>query len=202
MPMTHFRQLKRHSFQLLEIMVAAFLVVVCAAPVIRIYSTIYVQQQKIAEINSLNRIVHHIHFLLIEKMYKHAIPMEQILSTQRFPVEENEVKEPLQKLGYHAFYTFSDYQKKGVKKKEEGDKPVQNLVTLTVTLTPHHSRPTDREGGILSYPYKVFISTSDQELPAPIQSEDTPSTEEIEEDSSEDLDNKPSKPLAERKDKG
>lgn len=171
------RRSKKRNFQLLEIMVAAFIILICAAPAIRIYTSTFLQQQDILKDNQSDHLSHLIHANIIEKLYKKDIPFQDILDKKRFSVDSSELQKQLQRFGFDAFYSFERYESKKREKKDK--KPSMYLVSLKITIVDKKSK--DKK----DYNYKIFIDVSGQpsQLQKNIDEENIP-IEEI--DDSED----------------
>src|SRR5215203_2963300 len=63
------RKLKRH-FQLLEILIALFLVATCAIPIMSSFVRIYLEQRKMQDDIQRDHLLHLAHAKLIEYLYK------------------------------------------------------------------------------------------------------------------------------------
>jgi|GEM_PF-3991261 len=89
---------KRH-FQLLELMVAAFILLICIAPVMRIFTSIYQSQQSIIRENQRDHLAHHVHAEVVERLYKREISIDDI-ENQLIFLSDPELNEQLKALSY------------------------------------------------------------------------------------------------------
>lgn len=96
---------KRH-FQLLEVMIAMLLILICVIPSFQIYVNINKQQANVIRVNQRDHLVHLIHADLIEKLYKQMISLDQILARFQAPFEGEELKKKLEEIGYEAVYSL------------------------------------------------------------------------------------------------
>ena len=99
------RSRKRH-FQLLELMVAAFILLVCIAPTMRIFTNMYLSQQNIIRENQRDHLAHMVHAQVTEMLYRRQIALEET------PNKLIELKDPklntlLQKFSYQCEGTFT-----------------------------------------------------------------------------------------------
>lgn len=159
-----FKVLKKLRFQLLEVMVAIFILLLCAAPAIHIYTNTFMNQQKMIRENQRDHLVHHIHAYVTEQLYKKAIPFQQLLENTEIAVEDSELKAALSKIGYEGFYCFSNIRKK--KARGENSKPTKYLVTLTIRLndllpTKNTMVSTNEDKHKALYIYKIYIDASE-----------------------------------------
>jgi hypothetical protein len=81
---------KQH-FQLLEVMVAIFLIVVCALPVLNAYVGMNKAQFDSARTSQRDHLVHLVHGRIVEELYCNRIPWEEI---------EHSKQEELERLGH------------------------------------------------------------------------------------------------------
>ena len=144
----------KRYFQLLEIMVAAFIILICAAPALRIYTSTFLQQQDILKVNQSDHLSHLIHANIIEKLYKQEIPFQDILDKKRLSVDDSELNKELQLFGFEAFYSFQGSDSKKREKKDK--KPSMYLVSLLITIVDKKSKDEKK------YDYKIFIDVSGQ----------------------------------------
>lgn len=141
-------------FQLLEVMVAIFLIVVCAAPALKIHIALYLEQNHILRENKRDHLVHLVHAAVVEKLYKNEIPIQNILTSQIMAFEDNatdsmnSIKQQLDKLYYHCQYSF----------KLDSDKPKKKLVKLIIEMKDLKKK----KNAVFNYNYLVFISLTGQ----------------------------------------
>lgn len=91
---------RKHHFQLLELMVAAFILLVCIAPAMRIFTSIYQAQQEIVRENQRDHLAHLVHSKVVELLYKRQLHISE--ATKGHPVEIKDVEliTQLQKFSY------------------------------------------------------------------------------------------------------
>lgn len=155
--LTKKRRVKRH-FQLLEVMVAAFIILICAVPALKIFTTIYVEQKEVVRENQRDHIARLIHANMIEQLYKRAIPLEEVLGEGEKPVADPQLQKLLNHWAYQGTYAFSD-AKAYIKKGEE--KASKYLVKLTITLNDASNRKKDKKSPTptQTYDYTVYIDS-------------------------------------------
>lgn len=147
--------LKRH-FQLLEVIVAAFILLVCAAPALKVFTNIYIEQQEVVRENQRDHIARLIHADVVEQLYKRTIPLDDLRDRREREVITPELKALLKKWSYEGTYVFTnvrEYKKKGE------EKPIKYLVDLTIGM-----RDTSKRGAIKNktppdYDYEIYINS-------------------------------------------
>lgn len=97
---------KRH-FQLLEVMVAIFLIMVCAVPAFKILTQVYQEQAAVVRINQRDHLVHLIHAKVVEQLYKRAIPLSEIMEGMHAKFTDTDLQPELERLKYEASYDLS-----------------------------------------------------------------------------------------------
>ena len=121
------RKHKRH-FQLLELMVAAFILLICIAPVMRIFTMMYLSQHDIVSENQRDHLAHMAHAKSVEKLYKRQIILEKGSEIQSIPVDDSDLIAQLKKFGYELEVFLAPvafHQKKG---EEHPDKYLRQIV--------------------------------------------------------------------------
>lgn len=134
------RKFRRH-FQLLEVMIAIFILLVCAAPAMQIYTSMFKGQQTIVRENQRDHLARLIHAKVTEQLYKRAIPLEQFVEAKQTPVDDPELEQKLKDLSYKAYYSVSIAAKTPSKGEE---KPNKYLVQLVITIRDVSSNPPSR----------------------------------------------------------
>lgn len=109
-PPNKIRYHKRH-FQLLELMVAVFILLVCIAPAMRIYTTMYQSQQAIIRENQRDHLAHTMHAKFTELLYQQKVPLKQMMSGESsvLGIGDTELNEMRQTsaYGYDVSGTFT-----------------------------------------------------------------------------------------------
>ena len=124
------RTRKRH-FQLLELMVAAFILLVCIAPVMRIFTSMYLSQHEIIRQNQRDHLAHVIHAELTEQLYKRQIALPSEEKAQPIVLSDSDILDQLKKLSYQLtgeLTIVNFYTPKGQ------DHPVKYLAKLVIKL--------------------------------------------------------------------
>src|ERR1700733_14521161 len=98
-PMKRIRKHKRH-FQLLELMVAAFILLICIAPTMRIFTNMYLSQHEIVRENQRDHLVHLIHAQITEQLYKRQIVLPEGAESHPIDLTDPELIGQLEKYHY------------------------------------------------------------------------------------------------------
>lgn len=167
------KRLKR-PFQLLEVMVAIFLLLVCIAPAIHIFSNLYKQQQESAREYKQDLMANAVHAAIVEKLYQKELAFDTIFEDSWKPLESDELQKQLSDSGMQASYRFIETSKpKRIKK----GSLFKYLTTLEVSITPLFQRSSNEAS---SYLYKVYIETKIPPAESEeIQDEDEKQSEEL-----------------------
>lgn len=178
----HFR---RH-FQLLELMVAVFILLICIAPAMQIFTSIFKSQQEIVRENQKNHIIHLMHAKFTEQLYKRLISFEDIRNQKDINLTDPDLVELLEK----SFFTCSGVF--GIEKsyKPKGqDKPVEYLCKLEIKVTDKLAKqskgkgsPSGQENPCETYDYYIYVDT----LPDEGDNDEEDEEEEIDEEEDED----------------
>lgn len=146
---------RRQHFQLLEVMVAVFLILLCATPALQVYTNMYKEQAQIARINQRDHLVHLIHAKIIEQLYKRAIPLDEIIAGVEKPFEDEELQSELNRLKYGASYHLSVLRPVREKKRATADRLHSQLLIQMKDM----SRPIkpDEKPNVINYSYEVYI---------------------------------------------
>ena len=197
---------KRH-FQLLELMVAAFILLICIAPTMKIFTNIYKSQKEIIRINQRDHLAHLVHAKFTEQLYKRTIPLKDIDVGNPIILKDVELNEFLQK--YFFDYSGTFFLKPHAKK---GESPDCYLCELKIEIIDTLIKPKEPSGdhqsnGISStqnsavgtYDYSIFIDTvavsednkpkdnkQNQHLEADDEEEDEDDDDDDDEDEDED----------------
>lgn len=102
----HLRNKRRH-FQLLELMIAVFILLLCVVPTVKIFTSIYLSQQEMVRKNDRDHMARRIHAKLMEKLYKREIPLSVVGLSIPVDLQDNDIETQLQKLRYKFSGTFS-----------------------------------------------------------------------------------------------
>ena len=99
---------KRRHFLLLEVMIAMFLILLCAVPALKLYVDMYLAQRDTVRIYARDQVAEQIHATLIERFYKNTIALESLLSDHNteHPLNDPPCEEALKKLGFTCHCTL------------------------------------------------------------------------------------------------
>ncbi len=149
----------RRHFQLLEVMVAVFLILLCAAPALRIYTNMYKEQAQVARVNQRDHMVHLIHAKVIEQLYKRTIPLDEILAGVEKPFEDEELQPELNRLKYEASYHLSILLPVREKKRATSKRLHSQLLIQMKDLS-HLTKPDTPT--VFNYAYEVYIDRGEK----------------------------------------
>ena len=136
-------QRHKHHFQLLELMVAAFILLICVAPTMRIFTSMYQAQQVIIRDNQRDHLVHLIHATFTEQLYKRTITLEGVKKGQPIVLEDYELEKLLKDFGYDFTGTFTLLKSSTPKGQE---KPSMYLGQIQIKIKDTLHKPKPQEG--------------------------------------------------------
>jgi Tfp pilus assembly major pilin PilA len=149
---------KRH-FQLLEVMVAVFLILLCAVPALEVYTNMYKQQAFVNLAYKKDHLVRLIHSHLVEKLANNEIALEEIFQGREFDVNQTELKKALRKIGYEAHYQF-----KITFPKNDSQQLTKNRLLAEMTIQMKKKKGVTqaflekgKEDQVTDYTYSVYI---------------------------------------------
>jgi Tfp pilus assembly protein PilE len=125
------RQRHKRHFQLLELMVAAFILLICIAPTMRIFTSMYQSQQEIIRENQRDHLAHLVHAKFIEQLYKRQISLEEVMQSKIIALTDPELISQLQKFAYECVGTFIIVDSYTPRNQE---KPTMYLAQLVIKL--------------------------------------------------------------------
>lgn len=175
---------KRH-FQLLELMVAAFILLICIAPTMKIFTNIYKSQIEITRVNQRDHLAHMAHALFTEDLYKRKISLKDLDESKPINLTDSEFIELLKKFNFDCCGKFSliPYTKKG----EES--PKAYLGKLEIEIKDKIKNPKDQS---MVYDFNIFIDTvidktknNEKEAAEEEEEADVDDESEVEEDEEE-----------------
>lgn len=114
--MQKFTKQHKHHFQLLEVMIAVFLIMICVVPTFEIFTNMYKHEADANLINQRDHYVRLVHAHLIEKLYKNEIPIEEIARGFQSDLSDSDLNEKIKKIGYTCSYEIKG---EGIKRKEK-----------------------------------------------------------------------------------
>lgn len=148
-------------------MIAVFILTVCLAPTLRIFTNMYLSQQQIVRENQKSHLVHIAHSKVVEKLYKREIPIMDISAKKIHPIDDPDIKELLKETPFQLSYELS-IEKEGKVNKEEEDEStgekkevVDYLCKLNIQVQELNSRrePCSEE----NFEYYIYIDTRSEE---------------------------------------
>lgn len=150
----------KHHFQLLEVMIAAFILIVCVAPTMEIFTNLFREQQRIVQQNQRDHLAKKLYAQIVEQLYKRTLPLDFLFDRKTNQIDQGDLKAELDQIGYEGFYSFTDLRKKKSKGKEETN---CYLATLTVVMKEKNPPKKGYSGqnptGETRYTYKIFIDS-------------------------------------------
>lgn len=98
-------KVKRKSFfQLLEVMIALFILMICAVPIMQTYVQMHIQEKDMEQLVKRNQLVHEIHAKLIEKLYTETQTIANFENERTEEIKDEELEKKLKDLGYKGHY--------------------------------------------------------------------------------------------------
>lgn len=146
---------KRH-FLLLELMVAAFILLICIAPTMRIFTSIFQEQQEIIRENQGDHIAHLVHAIVTERLYKHEIKFSEDTKAEAIPLSDTDLQKELDKYGYTVQAALTIIE--SVKHKEENhpNKYLAQLVIKLIDTSPKAESRAKAQNFINQDPHDTF----------------------------------------------
>lgn len=139
--MKRMRRHKRH-FQLLELMVAAFILLVCIAPTMRIFTNMYLSQQEVIRENQRDHLAHHVHAKITELLYKRQLHIPIGDNNPAVVLSDSELIDELQKFCYTCEASLTVIDSTTPKDQEH---PSRYLVQLVVKLKDVSPKAKDKK---------------------------------------------------------
>ncbi|WP_068468576.1 hypothetical protein [Candidatus Protochlamydia phocaeensis] len=151
-----FKKRQKRCFQLLEVMVAVFLILLCAIPALQIFTNIYKEQAEVVRINQRDHLAHLIHAKLVELLYKRTIALEEIWEGKQGSFTDPDLQPQLKKLSYDASYAFAVLEPKKLETQQQSDK---YLVRLTIKMKDSSKKKISEQSPPLEthYDYLLYI---------------------------------------------
>lgn len=137
---------RNRPFQLLEVMIAMFLVALCALPLIQPHVYMFEQEQKAIRLLEVDHAASLVYADIVETLYENKIDWDQIVDKSvRHPINSPE----LTNLGYEGYYTFDKLLSKPP---EEPPEETNYLMNVSLVLNPRGESRISK-----LYEYLVFI---------------------------------------------
>ena len=122
---------KRH-FQLLEVMIAMLLIVICVAPALHIYTNLYKQETQTAQRYEADHLARLLYVTIIESLYHNEISLDEIQSGIETSLDHSKYGAELKKIGYRGWYCLAKVKEKKVKSAKVQE--LRYLVAITIYL--------------------------------------------------------------------
>lgn len=149
----HFRRVRRRAFLLLEVLIGAFLIILCLVPFLEVQTAVYRQEGAIVTRYKVDSLFDAMHVHLVERLYHRDFSMEGLLSEIPLRALEDEpLVQEAEQLGYRPFYAFRFFMKQPVLTSAK-----QILVDLSIVLEPL------RGAAKIERMYRVYLSLQEQE---------------------------------------
>ena len=172
-------------------MVAIFILLVCLAPTMRIFTNIYKAQHNIVRENQKDHLVHLIHAKFTEQLYQRKISLEEMEGESEITLKDDDLDKMQKKY-------FLDWKGKFALKgriPKEKKHPVEYLCKLEIEVwdVDKNVRPKE-ENSMSRKPYEIYIyittkmEASDEDEDQENQTERTGDDPEEEEDAEEEED--------------
>lgn len=152
--MKYLRLKKKLHFQLLEIMIAVFLMSICIVPLLKSYVFMHLEQKEIKRSADRNQLVHEIHSKALEKLYNEPpnfIELENGLLAYDF---DGEITNKLKALHYEGKYQLKLQQKR---KRSE---TYHLLIELIISLKDLKEKNVGEEAKSKEFIYYVYARRS------------------------------------------
>lgn len=167
-PMKRIQKGHRRHFQLLELMVAVFILLICIVPAMRVFTSIYQSQQAIIRENQRDHLAHLVHANITEKLYKNQIPFGKEIESEVIALTDPELTELLQKFSYHCEGTLEIMRSYIPQGQELPTKYLGKLTIKMKDITFQKKRKTHKKFGNENssetfYDYFVYIDAGEME---------------------------------------
>lgn len=157
---------------LLEVLIAFFIVVMCALPLIFPHVVIYKEQQQFTSKIELDLAVNKFYAEIVQKLYRNEIPWNDIEQSRELSIDDDFLRraEYLRYLPYIGRYQFQEVRRK---RKKDGTFTVY-LIKLNFNFVPKNNLNEKP----LNYTYDIFVvrdikteASDETKNPAPPQPE-------------------------------
>lgn len=146
---------RKHHFQLLELMVAAFILLVCIAPTMRIFTSMYQAQQEIVRENQRDHLAHLVHSKVVELLYKRELHISEATKGHPVEIKDPELITQLQKFSYACAVNLVVIRSCKPKNQEH---PTKYLVQIVIKFKDV-SRKAQNKGDVSKKRYENQDST-------------------------------------------
>lgn len=159
---------------LLELMVAAFILLVCIAPAMKILTSMYISQQEIIRENQRDHLAHLVHAKITELLYKRQIHLNlEKDSTQPINISDPELEDLFKKNNYSCIAILTPKHFPSSKDGKQPDKFLLELLIKIKDISPKGKKEDEKKNQSASLPsemvynYLIYVDagarTSDDE---------------------------------------
>ena len=138
--------IKRWNFQLLEVMIALFLIIVCIVPVLHTFTFMYREQRQSIRDSRRDHLAHLIYAQVVEELYGQKVPWEAIQTSAVRTIANETLVNQLKDKGYKTTYTLAIVHPKRIVATSH-----EYLLNLKIELVDE-----ERKGEITPYEYLVY----------------------------------------------
>lgn len=128
------RKIKRRHFQLLEVMIAVFLVVACALPALNAYVNMNKVQSDQVRLHQRDHLVHLLYSQLVEDLYRNRIQWADIQEGKQSELDEDLCKDVYDQFKKHSYQCFYRLSKRQSKEENDPNQPNHYLIQLDITI--------------------------------------------------------------------
>lgn len=142
---------------------AAFILLICIAPTMRIFTSMYLSQNSIIRENQRDHLAHMTHGKITEMLYKRQIPMDGGLDSRVIPITDPDLNELLQKSFFSSQGTLEIIKSHTPRGKEKPDKYLGKIVVKMKDMTyrPNkNAKPNkveEKDPSETCYEYIVYV---------------------------------------------
>lgn len=148
--------LRRLHFQILEVMVAVFLILLCAVPSLEIFTNMYKRQAEANISNQKDHLLRLAHASIVEQLYKNEIPINDVIEGRENELNDSTLKNELNKIGYEASYKFSLFSHKTLVGAQEATYLLADLI-IKMKKKGFNEKTGETKPEEIDYKYVVYI---------------------------------------------
>lgn len=145
---------------------AAFILLVCIAPTMRIFTSMYHVQQDIVRENQRDHLAHRIHAKITEMLYKRQIHLSQDSKDQTIDLPDPELIAELKKLSYNCNATLKIVDSSTPKDEEHPNQYLAQLVIKFTDLSPRAQNKVkaieNQDAADNFYDYFIYIDAGEK----------------------------------------
>ena len=138
---------QKRRFQLLEVMIALFLIIVCIVPVLHTFTYMYREQRQSIRDSRRDHLAHLIYAQVVEELYGQKVPWGAIQTSAVRSIANEALDNQLKDKGYKTTYTLTIVHPKRVISTSH-----EFLLNLKIELVDD-----ERKGVKTEYKYLVYV---------------------------------------------